>query len=88
MKTQEEISRQILSAAEERFKHYGFNKTTMAEIAKDCDMSAANIYRFYDSKEEILAALVDGIFRQTEDLLREVISRPGISSAERLEAFA
>ncbi|NOQ82264.1 MAG: TetR family transcriptional regulator, partial [Methylophaga sp.] len=35
---------QILSATEIRFSQYGYNKTTMAEIAKDCGMSAANLY--------------------------------------------
>jgi AcrR family transcriptional regulator len=87
MKTPEETRKQILLAAEERFSHYGFNKTTMAEIAKDCDMSPANIYRFYESKEEILAELAGSVFRQTEDLLREVLRRPGLNAAERLESF-
>jgi AcrR family transcriptional regulator len=87
MKTVEETKKEILEASERLFSHYGFNKTTMAEIAKDCNMSAANIYRFYESKEEILAAMSDSFFRQTEDLLREVLRRPGLTAAERLEAF-
>lgn len=35
----------ILKAAVNRFREYGYNKTTMAEIAKDIGMSTANIYR-------------------------------------------
>ena len=31
----------ILDAAEKRFLYYGYNKTTMAEIAADAEMSAA-----------------------------------------------
>lgn len=48
---------QILHAAMERIKHYGYAKTTMAEIARDCDMSAGNIYRFFASKIDIAEAM-------------------------------
>ena len=44
----------ILKAAVNRFSEYGYNKTTMVEIAKDAGMSAANIYRYYKNKEESL----------------------------------
>ncbi|MCA8900952.1 MAG: TetR/AcrR family transcriptional regulator [Hyphomonas sp.] len=48
---------QILEAAVERIKHYGYGKTTMSEIAKDCGMSAGNIYRFFASKLDIAEAM-------------------------------
>jgi AcrR family transcriptional regulator len=48
---------QILQAAMERIMHYGYAKTTMAEIARDCDMSAGNIYRFFASKIDIAEAM-------------------------------
>jgi AcrR family transcriptional regulator len=47
----------ILDAAMERIHHYGYSKTTMSEIAKDCDMSAGNIYRFFASKIDIAEAM-------------------------------
>ena len=37
--------------------HYGYAKTTMAEIARDCEMSAGNIYRFFASKIDIAEAM-------------------------------
>ena len=46
----------IVIAAKQRFSHYGYGKTTMAEIARDCDMSVGNLYRFYKNKEEIAVA--------------------------------
>ncbi|HPE48177.1 MAG TPA: TetR/AcrR family transcriptional regulator [Hyphomonas sp.] len=48
---------QILEAAMQRIKHYGYGKTTMSEIAKDCGMSAGNIYRFFASKLDIAEAM-------------------------------
>lgn len=47
----------ILHAAIERILHYGYNKTTMSEIASDCCMSAGNIYRFFPSKIDIAEAM-------------------------------
>ena len=49
-KDKQKIKEQIMAAAGKRFLQYGFNKTTMGEIAKDCHMSAANIYRFLKAK--------------------------------------
>ena len=49
----ETISDTILAAAMRRFEQFGYSKTTMAEIAADCDMSAANIYRYFENKLEI-----------------------------------
>lgn len=87
METQEEVKKRIFAAADARFRQYGFNKTTMAEIAQDCGMSPANIYRFYNSKSEIVAEMATTCFRNKEEIWREILRRPGLSAAERLEAF-
>jgi AcrR family transcriptional regulator len=47
----------ILHAAMTRIKHYGYGKTTMAEIAADCAMSPGNIYRFFEAKIDIAEAM-------------------------------
>jgi AcrR family transcriptional regulator len=47
----------ILHAAMNRITHYGYAKTTMAEIASDCDMSPGNIYRFFEAKIDIAEAM-------------------------------
>jgi len=46
----------IVDAAIRRFSHYGYSKTTMAEIAADCAMSVGNLYRFYKNKADIAVA--------------------------------
>ena len=48
----------ILDAAKQRILHYGYAKTTMAEIAADCKMSAGNLYRYFPSKADIIRAVV------------------------------
>lgn len=49
----------ILDAAETRFADYGYNKTAMAEIAADCDMSVGNLYRHFKNKEAIALASIE-----------------------------
>ncbi len=77
----------ILEAARVRFGHYGFNKTTMAEIAKDCGMSAANIYRYFNGKNDIIAALATNVLRHQETKLAEIVSRQSFSYAKKLRDF-
>ncbi len=77
----------ILEAAVNRFSEYGYNKTTMAEIAKDAGMSAANIYRYYKNKEEIAAACAKRCMSDRLDSLKSVIRGTGLTAAEKLEKY-
>ena len=81
----QDVKGQILCKSEERFSHYGFNKTTMAEIAKDCEMSAANLYRYFENKEEIGVHIVEQCMEQKESLFRDILQNSGLSAAVMLE---
>ena len=77
----------ILDAAMKRFLHYGYAKTTMSEIATDCDMSAGNIYRFFPSKLDIAEAMARR-FQATINQEFAAIARDGNRLAsERLKAI-
>jgi AcrR family transcriptional regulator len=82
-----DVREQILNAANRRFQQYGYGKTTMAEIASDVGMSAANLYRYFENKQDIGAGLALRCFGQKEELLHEVLRQPGLNASERLEAF-
>ncbi len=45
-----DLQARIVASARNRFRQFGYAKTSMHEIAEDCGMSAANIYRYYDGK--------------------------------------
>ncbi len=85
--TQAEIKNKILEAAHARFGQYGMGKTTMAEIASDCDMSVGNLYRYYENKNQIGIDCCLGCFAEKKALLREVLSRPNLTAGQRLEVF-
>lgn len=78
----------ILDAAWERLSHYGLSKTTMAEIASDCGMSAANLYRYFKNKNEIASACCTRAMEQARDELREVVSENRLSATEKLKSYA
>lgn len=87
MQTAEEIKQQIIDVADIRFRRYGFGKTTMAEIAKDCCMSAANLYRYFENKEEIGVSIASLCMREKERRGKAVLQSQDLSAADRLEAF-
>lgn len=83
----EEIRAQILEAAEARFRTYGYGKTTMAEIAADIEMSTANLYRYYENKLAIGAAMAERCFCEREEFLTEIVNRAELKESERLKVF-
>ncbi|NMG77579.1 TetR family transcriptional regulator [Aromatoleum diolicum] len=48
---------QIVEAAGEHFGHYGYDKTTVSDLAKAIGFSKAYIYKFFDSKQAIGEAI-------------------------------
>jgi len=44
---------QVVDAATEHFGHYGYEKTTVSELAKSIGFSKSYIYKFFDSKQAI-----------------------------------
>jgi len=50
---QHERREQIIAVADAHFRHYGYDKTSVADIAKEIGVSSAYLYRFFDSKQAI-----------------------------------
>jgi AcrR family transcriptional regulator len=80
----EDTRSRILAAASQRFAQFGYNKTTMAEIAEDCDMSAANLYRFFKNKLDIGANLACGCLDAKLMLSKEIIEQRERPATARL----
>jgi AcrR family transcriptional regulator len=49
--------KKILCAAERLLKHYGFGKTTVADIAREAGVGVGTVYLEFPSKEAIVAEL-------------------------------
>lgn len=82
----DDTRKMILHAAVERILHYGYSKTTMAEIARDCNMSAGNIYRFFASKLDIAEAMAQKFNEEAYITFAGIVARKD-TAANRLRAF-
>ena len=78
--------RRIIATAERLFREIGFQKTTVADIARELRMSPANVYRFFGAKSEINAAVAQSLMDEVERGL-EAIARRNVPAADRLRAI-
>jgi len=56
--TYEEREQRILDAAEKLFSHYGYDKTTVSDIAREAGISKGAIYLHYKSKDALFEGLL------------------------------
>ncbi len=81
------VAATIIDAATARIIHYGFGKTSMADIASDCGMSPGNLYRYFVNKMGIAEAVSQRAFEAIFLEVRQQVSALGMTAAERLESF-
>lgn len=77
----------ILDAAAKRFLHYGYGKTTMSEIAGDCNMSTGNLYRYFPSKLDIAETFARVLRTEHLATLRRAIADPDLPPPEALRTL-
>jgi AcrR family transcriptional regulator len=77
---------QIVKAANEHFRRYGYNKTTVADLANAIGLSTAYIYKFFESKQAIGEAVCAASLGEIASDLRKIARQPK-SAAERLRAM-
>src|SRR5689334_17785704 len=75
----------ILVVAERLFRQLGYQKTTVADIAKELRMSPANVYRFFDSKKAIHEGVARVLMGEVEDAAQTIVARPGPASVRLRE---
>jgi AcrR family transcriptional regulator len=73
----------ILEVAERLFREIGYQKTTVADIAKVLRMSPANVYRFFDSKKAIHEGVARTLMGGVEDAAEAIATSRG-PAASRL----
>jgi len=66
----------LLAAGQRLFGEHGFDATTVAEIAQGADVAIGSFYNYFDTKDELLAALLQETL--AEQLRRMQARRAGI----------
>lgn len=76
----------ILDVADRLFRHYGYDKTTVADMARELGMSSANVYRFFASKLEIVEAIATRMFEERHRFNLAILAGEG-TPTQRLRRF-
>src|SRR5262244_1020495 len=74
----------IMDTAETLFRRLGFAKTAVADIAAELDMSPANVYRFFPSKNAIVEAICRRCLAEVENNAWAVVRAKG-PAGQRIE---
>lgn len=77
----------ILEAAEEVFVRFGYEGARMDQIAEVAGVRKANIYYYFDGKEQLYRALVERILEVLIEDIRTYLSRQGETPWELLDGF-
>jgi AcrR family transcriptional regulator len=68
-----DVRDQIVVAATEHFSRYGYEKTTVSDLAKAIGFSKAYIYKFFESKQAIGEAICANCLREIESGIRTAV---------------
>jgi AcrR family transcriptional regulator len=80
------IREQIIEAANAHFKHYGYSKTTVSDLAKAIGFSKAYIYKFFDSKQAIGQAICSSTLKVIPAAVAESTAHAR-NAADKLRRF-
>lgn len=68
-----DVRDQVVAAATEHFSRYGYEKTTVSDLAKAIGFSKAYVYKFFESKQAIGEMICANCLRQIEDEIRAAV---------------
>lgn len=74
----------IFACALELFTKKGFEKTTLNDIIKCCDISKGGLYHYFDSKEQIMDELIESLIKKQINEFKVVISEQNVSTFDKL----
>src|SRR5947207_10162612 len=70
-----DVRQQIVAAATEHFSRYGYEKTTVSDLAKAIGFSKAYIYKFFESKQAIGEMICANCLRAIEREVRAAVDK-------------
>ncbi|MCB1201196.1 MAG: TetR/AcrR family transcriptional regulator [Leptospiraceae bacterium] len=77
----------ILNKAQKHFALYNYSAVSLVHIAKDSGIAKSTLFHHFRSKEELYTDVVDNIFLQLKDFLRDKSYFSGKNAQERILSF-
>lgn len=84
VKKPHERRKELIEAAWELFQINGYAATTVEAIIRKTGIAKGTFYYYYQSKEDILAAVVHSLLERVVEEARTVSSNPAMSALEKL----
>lgn len=85
----EEIRELLLRLGRERFKNHGLEEITIEELTGGADIATGTFYSFFDSKEALLATILqreaEAVYQELQETLRKHDDKPARGLREFLE---
>ena len=79
-----ELRERIVDTAIDAFRTHSYNEVTVSDIAESCHMAKGSVYRYFESKEELLTAAIEKLLNDTAKRFEETVESLG--GAEGLNA--
>lgn len=82
-----EVRDQIVAAATEHFSRYGYEKTTVSDLAKAIGFSKAYIYKFFESKQAIGEMICVNCLHEIESEVRTAVAETDLPPEKLRRVF-
>ncbi len=76
----------LLDVADRLFRHYGPQKTTMADVAREAGIGVGTVYLEFPSKDALVEALSRRRYRAVLDAMKFASEESGARASQRLAA--
>jgi AcrR family transcriptional regulator len=77
----------IVDFARDLFFRYGFTRVTIDEIAAQLHISKTTFYRFFKSKEDLLAEVMRAYYRRIQDGISDIMAHGSDGYIQELKAI-
>ena len=67
----EEVRSRIIASAKKELLKKGYKDASMREIAKGADLTVGNLYRYFDSKEELVNTIIGTTLEKIDRFVKE-----------------
>jgi AcrR family transcriptional regulator len=71
----DEIKNAIVEAAVKEFALYGYENSSMRDIAHSAGISVSNTYHYYQSKEQLFSSLVEPVGEQVKTIFKTTLAQ-------------
>lgn len=83
-KSPEERKKEILDAAEKLFTTKGYSNTTIKDILKTVDIAKGTFYYYFQSKEEVMDAIVERFIEMGVRAAEKIAKTPELTAPEKI----